>query len=262
MSLFDLWTNSKTGRPEVWRLIFFTALGVVSTITTGWAFCQFLNVPEPPDPLEVPRLAFKVSVYCATLLFVLAVGGLWQLHSFSRRTQAFVENRGELRKGADPYFALRVGTFKELIESLAQDVDLAHLDAKFLDNGRRAGKSWASNMGKLFDEEARFGGHWASLSEDARIDWWEKADRDAGWGDYQIIPRAGEIVIRISHHELFVGAGDKIDGSKSGEALAYFLFGYCETVINGILVKGHVRFDAASVQLSERDCSCVFRRST
>src|SRR5262249_31014655 len=157
---------------------------------------------------------------------------LWQLSSFSRRAGIFVATGGELRKGSELQLSLRVATFKSVIESLALDTPSRELDARFLHVGRQAGRGFAGRIGTIHDSVVRSGEGWAVLRDEERMRWWTSYDRTSGLGLISTVARSESINVEIQHDTLFVR--DDLN-PKSGEAIAFMLGGYCETVLNGIL---------------------------
>ena len=70
--------------------------------------------------------------------------------------------------------------------------------------------------------------------------------------------RKSEILVQIQHDSLFAQVGEQ---SKSGEAIAYMLGGYCETVLNGILRDVSVEISQHDVQISPKNASYLFVRA-
>lgn len=263
MSIVEAWTqNQQTGRPAISRLVLITVFSSVTIVLSVWQAYEIavseLGAPRLVDPLPIHLPVMTAVLYMFILLSILAVGGLWQLSSFSKRAGIFVASGGELRKGTELQLSLRVATFKAVIESLAVDTSSQELDARFLQVGRQAGRGFAARIGTIHDSVTRSGDGWAVLRDEERTRWWTSYDRTSGLGLISTVTRSEAVSVEIQHDALF--AKDD-QNPKSGEAVAFMLGGYCETVLNGILRSATVAIDPESIQVLPRSASYVFRRS-
>lgn len=264
MSIVETWTqNSQTGRPAIGRMVLATVIWSMAAALASWQAYEVavndLGVSRLSDPEPVRLLFIAASVFLFILFSTLSIGSLWQLSNFTRRSSLFIASRGELLRGNELQFAIRVATFKSLIEAISIDTPKEQLDDRFCQVGRQAGRSFAIRIAAIHDGIAPSGSPWASLRDVDRIRWWTDYDRTSGWGLISVIIRSSEIHVQIQHDLLFEHT--EAD-PKSGEAIAFMLCGYCETVLNGILHDANVSIVPDQIQILSHRACYVFRSRT
>jgi hypothetical protein len=260
MSLIDVLTqNSQTGRPAILRIVTTTAVSsfgfVLSALQLYDISTSSLGVAEVPNTVPIPAFVLALGLFVFAFLFLLSVVGIWQLQNFSARAGLFVETHGALKRGAETELSLRVATFRSIIEALAVETSREALNNRFFEVGKQAGRSFASKIEEIHDTRERTGLAWKDLPISRRLTWWADYDRSSGLGLISTVSRPGEIFVQISHEDLFYGADGK---ARAGEAIAYLLGGYCETVINGILRQGRVSFTPNSLEIQAKHASYGF----
>lgn len=265
MSVVDAFSRDLvTGKPAIGRMVTIVAL---SSLGSSYAVLKLYGIATTafgaarlPDPLPVHLAFVGLAIFLLILLALLALVGFWQLHSFSKTVGNFIERGGELKKGTESNIALRVETFKQMIEALAIDTPQRELNKRFTAIGKLAGRSFAEKISKIHDDQVRTGRAWAQLDDDERLNWWTGYDRSAGLGEISVIRRGANVYVQIRHDELFA---EPTPTSKSAEAIAYLLSGYCETVLNGIMRSSTVALEADSVEIEPKRVTYLFsRRST
>lgn len=260
MSLIDVLTqNAQTGRPAIFRIVAATA---VSSFGFGMSALQLYDISTSslgaipfPDPTPIPAIALALALFVFAFLLFLSVVGIWQLQNFSSRAGLFVETHGALKRGSETELSLRVATFRSIIEALGVEMPREALNNRFFEVGKQAGRSFASKIEEIHDATERTGLAWKDLSVSRRLTWWAEYDRSSGLGLISTVSRPGQILVQITHENLFNSADGK---ARAGEAIAYLLGGYCETVINGILRQSSVSFMPNSIDVEARLASYAF----
>jgi hypothetical protein len=259
-SLVDVITqDARTGRPVVFNIV---AATIVSSFGFGMSVLQLYDISVSnfgvaplTNPTPVSLLILAVTLFVFTFFFLLAIVGIWQLRSFSSRAGLFVEADGALKRGSETELSLRVATFRSIIESLSVETSREALNHRFFDVGKQAGRSFAGRIEQIHDALERTGLAWKDMGDGRRLTWWAEYDRSSGLGLISTVARANQILVEIKHEELFGSADGR---TRAGEAIAYLLAGYCETVINGILGRARVSFVADSLEVEPRHASYAF----
>jgi hypothetical protein len=146
------------------------------------------------------------------------------------------DKRGTLYNGSEPNIAFRITTFKAMLDGLAHGLGKDTLRDVLIKVGEKAASDFASKVDTIYDKNVfEHGGasNWAHLSCEQKVDAWTEYDSATGWGIVTaVLPRGEDMVtVTVTHLKgLFAG--------PEGLDFAWFLAGYCETVLTKIL-EGH-----------------------
>ena len=154
-----------------------------------------------------------------------------------RQEEAFkYDKRGTLYNGSEPNIAFRVATFQGILKCIADTFGSAPTQTALLDAGANASEDFAQNLPRIFDGDVqhyRGGPVWSQLSFREKLQQWADYDSATGWGIMSIKWDEPNdiVVVSVSHQRsLLEGPG--------GHLFAYFLAGYCKTVLTAI-IKNH-----------------------
>ena len=195
------------------------AVGGIYTVTK-----ELFQLPTPPLAL-LYHVAYIVVILFLSLLSI--------EYRSKRKTgplgKSFEYDKdGVLWHGGEKAIAFRVVTFLALLERIGTHDGASAMDSKFLDAGRSAGQDFGQQFGtQIYPAELQKGGTpFRELSRASRLKLWAEYDSSTGWGllEAHEKPKSADIVVK--HSTLFKGVG--------GRYFAYFLAGYCETVVNAI----------------------------
>jgi hypothetical protein len=184
---------------------------------------EVFQLPTPPLTL----LYHAAYIVIILFLSLLAVEYRSKRQSGPLGKSFEYDKEGVLWHGGEKAIAFRVVTFLALLERIGAQAVTSSDDA-FLDAGRSAGQDFGQQFGaQIYPAELQKGGTpFRELSRSQRLKLWAEYDSSTGWGllEAHEKPRSADIVVK--HSTLFKGVG--------GKYFAYFLVGYCETVVNAI----------------------------
>lgn len=185
------------------------------------------------DIFQLPTPSLALLYHAAYLVVILFLSVLAFEYRSKRQTgplgKSFEYDRdGVLWHGGEKAIAFRVVTFLALLERVGQSDSEKPLENIFFDAGRASGSDFGQQFGThIYPSELQKGGTpFRELSRSNRLKLWAEYDSSTGWGllEAHEKPKSADIVVK--HSTLFKGNG--------GRYFAYFLAGYCETVINAI----------------------------
>lgn len=219
--------------------------GIVGAAGTGLAY---LNTQLPKDisvDFATPGLAQIALVGIVLLYFFLVAVFSGDRLRFERKLRKLeqsyrYDNRGTLYNGTQPNIAFRVTTFKGILGGIAGAIGEDELQRALTNTGRLASHDFATNLPSIYNQDvaAKGGGEkWDDLSFAQKVHKWAEYDSATGWGILTGKVDSPKVKVSITHLQgLFQDTG--------GLMFAYFLAGYCETVLTEI-VKGHAngKFD-------------------
>ena len=220
--------------------LFFALLGSYNSLVSG----KFTSELPPVVLLDRPALGLGLLIFLFVVLIAL-MSLVGMSYRNSTRTQ-FETQAGVLRNGTEPNISFRVETFKALLVPLIGDRSQSDIRQLFLEAGREAGHNFAHEFPtEIYTALTGQGaGNWAAHSMRARLRLWARYDTETGWGEIQAIMQGhNRIHVEYLHPDLF-------GGGRASEAVGYFMAGYSETVLRGLLKdKYGVRLDPNSVEL-------------
>lgn len=144
------------------------------------------------------------------------------------------DRKGTLFNEGEPNIAIRVTTFKLLLDAFRQKMVEAEYYDTLVDAGRTTPLEFALNIGEIYNRDvSKKAGKkkWEDLSIQEKIDEWHEYDNYTGWGVMVGTVHEASVTITVLH------VGGLFDG-KGGKLFSFFLAGYCETILSHML-KGH-----------------------
>jgi hypothetical protein len=213
-----------------------------SLYATG-AVVSFLLSLYIPFIKIFPNFSLSLSLALGFLCVVLVVLLAFLIRNYQaveRTTQCqFRYVNGVLLNGNQPNIALRIVTFHEMLENIAEAVTLNEINKQlvFLKNGRNAG----SRFGKDFKENiyphiTKNNKPFEQLSETEILKQWTDYDSATGWGLISAKKEGLNLCITAKHLALFA---QERDGGKWFSAI---MAGYAESVVNEILAEYNVEY--------------------
>lgn len=197
-----------------------------------FAYVRSLNLAFARVPDAVYNEVVLVGLGLAAF-FVLFTLLLMHFNARAKDTQsAIVVFNGELRYEDEIHIALHVGTFKNLIASMAAK-SKSDANALLRESGLIAGRGFGKQFPTIYADDLLDKGRgveWRHLSLQDRLNLWSDFDKGAGWGRFSVIERDKEILVNIQHVSLFNGAG--------GALIAQFMAGYVMGVTEHIVGAG------------------------
>jgi hypothetical protein len=211
-----------------------TSATFVSAVIVGFLVLYKLL----PDSLQFVSTNAATVLWMVAVLYLLQVAGAYRFllqseKKLRQREDAFrYDRRGTLYNGSEPNIAFRIATFKALLEGLADKVGQTQLQIALTDVGQKAASDFAAKLETIYDRNVSTGmgaPHWDELSCEQKIDAWTEYDSATGWGIVTAaVPKTDHVTVTVTHlRGLFAG--------PEGLHFAWFLAGYCETVLTKIL---------------------------
>jgi hypothetical protein len=203
----------------------------------GIAF--FVNSRLPDDVIidlhnpgnSIVVLLAVLSVYFYTCA-VIAGEQTEQQRKLRAIEQAFhYDKRGTLYNGDEPMIALRVATFRGVLDGMAEDLGMEEVREALVKTGRLASVNFAAFLPSIYERDVRGlkgGESWNDLSFHKKLFEWCDYDSAGGWGIFECDAQDTGIRVFISHRR------GLIEG-RAGALFASFLAGYCETVLTQIM---------------------------
>jgi hypothetical protein len=174
------------------------------------------------------------------IYLILVIGAFRSLLLNEKRIRGLEEafrydKRGTLYNGSEPNIAFRIGTFKAMLKGLAEKLPPPQLQRELGEVGRKTALDFSAKLEEIYNGTPHIGAplgapRWTDLSCEAKIDAWTEYDSATGWGIVTAVAPRGtdKVTVSITHLKgLFEG--------PEGINFAYFLAGYCETVLTKIL---------------------------
>lgn len=212
-----------------------TSATFVSTLVVGF----FVLYKLLPDSLQELSTNAATVLWIIAILYLLQVAGAYRFllqgeKKLREREEAFrYDKRGTLYNGSEPNIAFRIATFKAMLEGLSNKVGQAQLQGALTAVGQTAASDFAAKLETIYNRNVSTGmgaRHWDELTCEQKIDAWTDYDSATGWGIVTAAtPRNSDRVsVTVTHlRGLYAG--------PEGLHFAWFLAGYCETVLTKIL---------------------------
>jgi hypothetical protein len=215
---------------------------------------QFLAIRQGLSTFLVNPYGFWLFVF--VLLFIIATSCLSVLRAIRHPVipNPILSKDGVLLFDREEHIAFSVRTLKSLLIRLSDQLPEGHARETLLASGEAAGRRFGANFEQIYTEriEADHIKPWSKLTENEKLDAWERYDATAGWGRiaaHQFNARK-QIDIVISHPTLFEGGG--------GELFTWLLVGYCKEVATAILQRRLILRDNDKIIFDEGIVSITF----
>jgi uncharacterized membrane protein len=217
-----------------------SALFVSAVVVGFYILYEYL-----PDEFKVATPAARSTIlWIVAILYLFQVAGTYRIllqgeKKLRQLEEAFrYDKRGTLYNGSEPNIAFRIVTFRGMLGGLANKLGTAELQNVLTEVGQKAASDFAVNLENIYNLNVptRIAApHWAELSCEQKIDAWADYDSATGWGIVTAaVPRnTDRVTVTVTHLR---GLFDRPEGLH----FAWFLAGYCETVLTKIL-EGHNR---------------------
>ncbi|MBS0235539.1 MAG: hypothetical protein JSR99_18885 [Proteobacteria bacterium] len=209
-----------------------------ATITAPVAGAAFYLNTNLPAQLQVDLSKANIYVLFVAAIFaiyLLLVAAFFNSKLIAERQLRAAEegfrydHRGTLFNGTQPNIAFRVVTFQGLLSGLAEAMDGQTARNALFDTGARASVDFAKKLPQIYDENVRRlrgGNRWVELSFPEKLWKWTEYDSSTGWGILAAATDNQQVTVTVTHYSgLF----------KRPSYFAWFLAGYCTTVIQTIL---------------------------
>jgi len=192
------------------------------------------------SPNLFPPLSFSLELALGFLCFVLVVLLVFLIRNLlaqagERVPQCqFRYKDGVLLNGNEPNIALRIVTFHEMLESMAEAIasNETGKQSAFLKNGRNAGrrfgKDFKQNIYSLLNKANK---PFDQLTEAEILKQWTDYDSATGWGKISAEKKGIDWCITAKHLALFA------EDREGGKWFSYIMAGYAESVVNEILAE-------------------------
>jgi hypothetical protein len=236
--LNDYWQRLRSGLAPEFAPWISSALFVSAVVVGFDVLYEYL-----PEDFKVVSLAGRTTVlWFVAILYLSQVAATYRLLLQSEKKLRQLEaafrydRRGTLYNGSEPNIAFRIVTFRAMLEGLANKLGNAELQKVLTEVGQQAASDFALKLENIYDRNVptRIGApHWGELTYEQKIDAWTDYDSATGWGFVAAaMPKGTDMVtVTVTHLKgLFDGA--------EGLHFAWFLAGYCETVLTKVL-EGH-----------------------
>lgn len=174
---------------------------------------------------------FVHAIYISIIIYLCAL--ILLMFRNSSRPLAGLKNftfdGSELWHGNEVSIAYRAVTFNLFLAKITSSIGKEKAEVIFFEAGKIAGVNFGEKFGtQIYPTELRGNGPlFSKLTLHERIKLWAEYDTTTGWGAIEANESLEKINIIIKHSELLKGDG--------GYGYAYFLAGYVESVLSGIL---------------------------
>jgi hypothetical protein len=213
-----------------------SALFVSAVVVGFYVLYEYL-----PDEFKknISPAAGSTILWIVAILYLFQVAGTYRLLLQSEKRlrqleEAFrYDKRGTLYNGREPNIAFRIATFRAMLEGLATNVGQAQLQKALTEVGREAASDFAAKLENIYNRNVSThiaAPQWNELSFEQKIDAWADYDSATGWGivTANIPKNTDKVTVTVTHlRGLFEG--------PEGLHFAWFLAGYCETVLTKVL---------------------------